>query len=277
MAVTAKDFKSQESYSDFSVNVKYLEPDLYELTINNYGNFYMSKGEFYKDEKYYFSYIPENEFEKASISVIKPKETVTIKVKPTDKNHKTNLEDGEASGFSQMAFTPRNDIVFVTGPYKVSFNKRDNGESKYNTLDIQCTTTEIKHYVPSDPDYDYLYSYIVSWTYENKEYCNVSSKAKYLDGTVYIPFDENVEIDPSKVTIKKIDSLIDTGNYFHQEQPSDCGGISIKYTTTETILMIVAVSFIGLGLLIRIFAFFFYTIRAIKRKRGKKNSLGQLH
>ena len=80
MAVTAKDFKSQESYSDFSVNVKYLEPDLYELTINNYGDFYMSKGEFYKDEKYHFSYIPENEFEKVSISVIKPKETVTKKI-----------------------------------------------------------------------------------------------------------------------------------------------------------------------------------------------------
>lgn len=270
MAVTRKNIQSETSYSDFSVTAKYLEPDVYELTINNYGDLYMTKDKFFKDNKYSFAYIPEHKFEKHSLSIIKPKETVTIKVRASDEKNKTNLVDGEVAGFSQMALSTQNDIVSVTGPYTISYNKHENNGIKYNTLDINCTTTEIKHLTPETPGCNYIYSYVVSWTYENTEYCNISLTSQYMDGCVSLAFDNDVQIDPSKITIRKIDSLINTGYFLNMVEPEPCGGLSIKYTLTETILMIVAVSFIGLGLLIGIFAFFFCTIRAIKRKNGKK-------
>ena len=272
MAVIEENICSHINYSDFEVTVKTLKEDLYELTINNYGEAYIVKDRFVKDNKYYFNYVPETEYEGKRTTFIKPNEIKTIKVKPEENSYGI-LEEGKYTDFTQCAYLPKNDYISIEGPYNLSFTKHEYYGGDYNTLDINCNLTKLKFTSPGN-HYSYMYSYAVTWTYDGTEFCTLSMGKTTFDDAISLYFEPDIKLDTSLATISNIDAFIETGIY----EPSKCGGLVGPVNNGPMGFLLMGAAIVGGVTLIIVAAYFSIVgiMKIIKMKR-KKNNSGEQH
>lgn len=260
-AATKEDINSCiYDYRDFDITVKTIDKKIYEFTINNYGDGYIVNSYFEYQNQSYYCPPPESGIQKGRITYIKPKDTATIKV-VDEYGHQDPLEDMTYTGFGVMAYMPKNDILSVSKPAKIYYKKHDN----YCTLNLDCHKEVLKNSKPKSEGLSYLYSYAVSWSYEGKEYCSITSETNKVTELISISLPENSTIDTEKVTINNIDSLIQTRYY----DTFSCGGVVTGGTVAASILMPIGIVCMSIGILIGLFAIIFYTCRAIGKKIAK--------
>ncbi|MBO7614654.1 MAG: hypothetical protein J6T15_03030 [Bacilli bacterium] len=261
MATTSQSDESIINYTDFNVSVKNVDENIYEFTINNFGDGYIPKDTFTRYDQNrsvsHFQYISETEYDSKSIQLIKPKEICTIKVHPKEDESSTALEEGYINGFETNAYFPNESIRYATGPYTASFSRH----SEYNTLDIDCAVNVVKQTI-----YKYSYYYAITWTYEGKEYCSMSESVSKIKYTISIPFESETIINPDNVIVSKIDSFmsIDHGEE-NSKPPSDASFSSM------IMAVILTISIIG-GLIPLVICLLIVLIAVTTKKKKKQNN-----
>lgn len=206
MAAAPKEVKSSNEYTDFTVTIKALEegniPGLFEFTIFNYGNDYLSKKGISQNRIEEQKIVPIENIDSVQdnfSTLIKPKETCILQSYVDPKVWK--IEDGEFNDFYGTSYEIRNDVVNVSGPYDIEITEEDD----YRVLEIKCAIDELLEL--DTPKIDYSYFYAISITYDGEEFCVVSEPQSDLN-KIITRFTPNQEMDPSKLKINKKDSFI---------------------------------------------------------------------
>ena len=246
-------------YKDFDVTVRHFVENVYEFTVNNYGDGYLSADRFtFNNDCYYSCPRIDSGLQKNQIKFIKPKETFSI-MAISEYERQPPLTDRNYTEFKAYAYAPKNDYINVSGPYNTTVSHHESYLGDYNTLDIECDITVLKSYKPQYGQ-SFMYTFGVQWTYEGKDYTSLSFGSTNLSKTINISFEDNIKIDPSKVTINKIDTFIEMGEF----GPTDCGGVvSDEKSMTGTI---VGIALMGLGLVAGISALIYFSIKAIRKQ-----------
>ena len=203
IAISPEEAESFTGYDDFTVTVKEKDniktPNLYEFTINNYGDGYLEKNNIKQKGGDFIRPIAKECLQNSFVTLIQPKEICVLEsyVDPS-----WNLLEGEYNNFSGISYSVRNDIVSVSGPY--SFSIKENEYS--NVLEINCTITELKN-IENNEDIHYSYFYAISMTYDGEDFCVITNTQNNFD-KITTSFKQEQKIDPEKLVINKIDSFV---------------------------------------------------------------------
>ena len=260
MALTPEEAESFNEYSDFTVTIKEVEdsekPNLYEFTINNYGDCYLNKEHISQKNlngRYIESFENTHSVEDNFKTLIKPKEVCVLR--SYIDTSRWEIEEGEFNDFFGVGYSIRNDIISITGPYNFSISDYgDYGRSKL--LEIDCGIKQLQH-LKKDDYILYRYFYAIDMTYDGQDFCVESEYQNDLEG-IATRFSPNQEIDSSKLKINNIDSFI----FIEHAECCEPTGIKIF----KLVLIILA----GLGIFGIIFGIIAVVIRCVDKKVIKK-------
>ena len=210
MALTPEEADSNIGYSDFTVTIKEVrdsqQPDLYEFTINNYGDCYLSKENISQTAnggKFIESIENRDSVQDNFKTLIKPKEVCVLRSFVDTSTWK--IQEGKFNDFSGTGYSIRNDVINIKGPYNFSITDcGDDGTEKL--LKIDCEINQLQNLDEKNRTY-YLYCYAIDMAYDGEDFCVISEHQNNLE-SITARFSTHEEIDPSKLTINNIDSFI---------------------------------------------------------------------
>ena len=210
MALTPEEAESFNEYGDFAVTIKEIKdsekPNLYEFTINNYGDCYLNKEHISQrrlNDRYIESFENTHSVEDNFKTLIRPKEVCVLRSYVD--TSRWEIEEGEFNDFFGVGYSIRNDVISITGPYNFSISDYgDYGGSKL--LEIDCGIKQLQN-LEEDDYKECRYFYAIDMTYDGKDFCIESEYQSDLKG-IATRFSPNQEIDPSKLTINNIDTFV---------------------------------------------------------------------
>ena len=256
MALTPEEAESFNEYGDFAVTIKEIKdsekPNLYEFTINNYGDCYLNKEHISQrrlNGRYIESFENTQSVEDNFKTLIKPKEVCVLRSYVD--TSRWEIKEGEFNDFFGVGYSIRNDVISITGPYNFSISDYgDYGGSKL--LEIDCGIKQLQH-LKKDNYIWYRYFYAIDMTYNGQDFCVESEYQNGLEG-IATRFSPNQEIDSSKLKINNIDSFI----FIEHAECCEPTGIKIF----KLVLIILA----GLGISGIIFGIIAVVIRCVDKK-----------